>query len=206
MKLLLFILLSWTVLIPSALLAKYSGIPIRIEEPEPKEPKEPPSKELPQIIQIPTPCSISPQLIKSLISAERIDEPLRDREIERLNQIAQLFKTMAQASENDTADLIDIIYQSRLKMVTKINLGAAIFIGKAQAERPLSQSDIGLLKKIAENAPLLSFDRYYSLDKAFKRFFRNSSRSLLDDLRDIRRSLDDNWTKKGFDTDRSFKR
>lgn len=202
MKFLHLILLVWPLMMPSGtLLAKYSGIPVRIEEPH----KEAPSKEPPQIIQVPS-CPMSPTLIKSLISAERIDEPLGDRELDRLNQIALLFKKMAEASQNDADDLIDIIYQSRLKLVTKINLGAAIFIGKGATERALTQSDLNLMKKIAENAHLLTSDLYYKLDRAFKFLLQNSSRSLSEDLRDVRRSLDDNWNKKGFDRDRSMKR
>jgi hypothetical protein len=173
-------------LIASSLSAKFSGIPVRADPPRERE------EEKPLRVEDPTPDIITPNLVRLLINAQRIDEPLRAREEENLNQLARLFRKLSERSDYEAAELSEIVYRSQLSSVTKINLIAALFLGKVDSERSLSADDIDALRKVSDRAELFTWDIRRELIRAIKLAYPKTPRSLLDDLQSLRAAIEDN--------------
>ncbi|MCA9508543.1 MAG: hypothetical protein KC505_08995 [Myxococcales bacterium] len=172
----------------SMLMAKFAGIPIRTVTvvPTPQKTYQTPLTALPNRDDRST-CidDISPEVVFSLMRAERIDEPLQENETYRLNLIAKLFRKMSAVSDSQGARLTDLVDRSRLQWVSKINLSAAIILGQVDANIAMSNSDIEQLKKIADESYRLTSDIYFDLNNSFDEMYREAPRYLLDDIRDI---------------------
>lgn len=173
-------------IISGSSVAKFSGIPIRVAPPEPstKEPEAEPEPD--RYRQDSPPVLMTPAIVRRLLNAHKINEPLRGKEEDRLDELSHLFQKMAEHSDRDASELLTIVERSNLTRLSKTNLYAALFIGKVDAERRINEDDIILLRKISEQDTSLTYAVSRAFREALQRAEKNTPRSLRDDLRNVR--------------------